>query len=140
MKPDQIDILSSTVLGDFEEIDDAQESRLASQRWSDIRKTDRLDRVHFDLTFFHAVTVAHFDVGTHPDSDTAGDFSSTNSIAQPPGKRHEESVHSAMIGVGVSAISTYRGLRFTLPGLLLTAERGDRIGARRAARGHITCN
>lgn len=97
MKPDQIDILALTVLRNLEQINEAQESRLARQGWGDIRKTDVLNRIHFDLTFFHAVPVAHYDVGAHPYSDTAGDFSSTNSLAKSLGKRHEMSVHSAVV-------------------------------------------
>ena len=120
VEPNEINILAFTVLRDLEQINDAHESRLARQCWGDIRKTDRLNRIHFDLTFFHTVSVAHYDVGTHPHSDTAGDFSSTNSIAKSLGKRHEMSVHSAIVGgVGASAISTYRRLRFTLSGVLV---------------------
>ena len=80
MEPNQIDIFTLTVLRNLEQIKEAQESRLAGQCWGDIRKTDRLNRIHFDLTFFHTVPVAHYDVGTHPYSDTARDFSATNSL------------------------------------------------------------
>src|ERR1035441_8878738 len=52
---DLIDVLAFTVLRHFEQIDDAQEARLARQLPSDIRQTDWLDRIHFDLTFFHPV-------------------------------------------------------------------------------------
>ena len=95
MKPDQIDILAFPVLGDLEQIDESQESRLARQGRGNIRKTDWLDRIHFDLTFFHTVPVAHFDVRTHPNSDTASDLSPTNSVAKSLGKHHEESLHPA---------------------------------------------
>lgn len=80
MEPNQIDILASTVLGDLEQINHAQKSRLARQCWSNIRETDRRDRIHFDLPFFHRVPGAHFDVETHPYSDTAGDFSPAYSL------------------------------------------------------------
>lgn len=36
MEPNQIDILASTVFGDLEHIDDAQETRLSRERWSDV--------------------------------------------------------------------------------------------------------
>jgi hypothetical protein len=82
------------VLRDLEQIDDAQESRLSCQRWSDIQKSDRLDRIHFDLAFVHTVSVADLDVESLPYSDTASDFSATNSIAEPLGEHHEKSLHS----------------------------------------------
>ena len=69
------------MLRNLEQIDDTKETRFASQLWSDIRKTDRLDRIHFDLAFFHPVAVAHLDVGTRPYADAASDFSATNSLA-----------------------------------------------------------
>ena len=92
MEPNQIDILAFTVLRDFEQIDDTQESRLSRQHWSDIRKTDRLDRIHHNLTFFQTVSVAHFDMGTRPNANTASDFSSTNALAESLGENHEESL------------------------------------------------
>ena len=81
MEPNQIDIFTFTVLRNLEQIDDTKETRFASQLWSDIRKTDWLDRIHFDRTFVHAVPGAHFDMRTHPYSDTASDLSPTNSLA-----------------------------------------------------------
>jgi hypothetical protein len=81
VEPNQIDIFAFTVLRNLEQIDDTKETRFASQLWSDIRKTDRLDRIHFDRTFVHAVPGAHFDMRTRPYSDTASDFSATNSLA-----------------------------------------------------------
>jgi hypothetical protein len=105
VEPNEIDILAFTVLRNFQQINDAQESGLARQRWSNIRKTDWLDRIHFDLTFFHSVAFAHFDVGTHPYSDTASDFSSTNSIAKSLGKRHEGSLHVSCVHKNQRALS-----------------------------------
>ena len=61
----------------------------------DIRKADRLDRIHLDLTFFHTVSLACRDVGARPNPNTAGDLAPTNSIAKSLGKRHETSVHAA---------------------------------------------
>ena len=66
MEPNQIDILTFTVLRNFEQIDETKETRFASQLRSDIRKTDRLDRIHVDRTFVHAVPGAHSDMGTRP--------------------------------------------------------------------------
>ena len=81
VEPNQIDIFTFAVLRNLEQIDDTKETRFASQLWSDIRKTDRLDQIHFDRTFVHAVAGAHFDVRARPYSDTASDFSATNSLA-----------------------------------------------------------
>jgi hypothetical protein len=100
VEPNEIDILAFTVLRNLEQINEAQEARLPRQRRSNIGKTDRLNRIHFDLALFHSVAVAHFYVGTRPYSDTASDFSSTNSIAKSLGKHHEESLHAAMVGGG----------------------------------------
>jgi hypothetical protein len=77
VKSNQIDILPWAVLRDFKQIDDTQKSRLPRLHRSDIRKTDPLDRIHHDLTFFHAVPVAHFDMRTLPYADAASDLSST---------------------------------------------------------------
>ena len=81
------------MLRDLEQIDDTQETRLARQLWSDIREADRLDRIYLDLTFFHTVPGTDFDVGTHPYSDTASDFSATDSLAKTLGEYHNESLH-----------------------------------------------
>jgi hypothetical protein len=81
VEPNQIDIFTFTVFRNLEQIDDTKETRFASQLRSDIRKTDWLDRIHFDRTFVHAVPGAHFDMRTRPYSDTASDFSATNSLA-----------------------------------------------------------
>ena len=92
MEPNQIDILAFTVLRDFKQIEDTQETRLSRQLWSDIRKTDWGDRIHLDLTLFHAVAGAHVDVGTRPYSDAARDVSAANSLAQALREDHEGSL------------------------------------------------
>ena len=89
MEPDQIDILAFAVLRDLEKVDHAFETRLSRQLWSDVRETDRQDRIHLDLTFFHAIADAFLDAGIHPYSDAAGNFSATNSLAQTLGEDHE---------------------------------------------------
>jgi len=88
MKPNQIDILASAVLCDLEQIDDAEESRRTRQLGRDVWKTDRFDGIHFDLTFFHSIAVADFDVGAGPDPHAAGDCAATNSVAQTFGENH----------------------------------------------------
>jgi len=89
MEPDQIDVLAFTVLGNLEQIDETQKARLSRQLWSDVRKTNGRDRVHFDRTFVHAISGAHLDMGARPDSNAASDFATTNSLAKSLGEYHE---------------------------------------------------
>jgi hypothetical protein len=95
MEPNQIDILAFTVLRDLEKIYDAQETGLSRQLWSDVQKTDRLNGIHFNLTFVHTVPGAHGDVGASPDSDAASDFSATNAIAKALAEDHDGILRSA---------------------------------------------
>ena len=88
MEPDQIDILAFAVLRDLEKVDHAFETRLSRQLWSDVRETDRQDRIHLDLTFFDSVAVTRLDARAHPDSDATGDLTATDSIAQALGEYH----------------------------------------------------
>lgn len=90
VEPDQIDVLALSVLRDLQEIDHTFESRLARQIWSDIRETDRQNRIHLDRTLFHAVAVADLDVRTHPYPDAARDLAATNALPQALGKDHLE--------------------------------------------------
>ena len=82
MKPNQIDVLALAVFRDFDKIDNTQKSRLARQLWTDIRKTDPLDRKYLDLASFHAVTVADSDAETLPCSFAASDLSAADSVAK----------------------------------------------------------
>ena len=88
MESDEIDVLAPTVLRDLEEVDHTLETRRARQLWSDIRETDRQDRIHLDLTLFHPVAVADLYVWTHPYADAASDFAAPNSVAQALGEDH----------------------------------------------------
>lgn len=80
MESDEINIVAFTMLGDLEQVDQPEESRLSCQLWSDLLKTDWLYRVHLDLAFFHSVTRTNSDVLTRPDSDAARDFSTSNPL------------------------------------------------------------
>jgi hypothetical protein len=88
MKPHQVDVSASTVVRDLEEIDHPKETRLSRQHWSNVRKTDGLDGVYFDLAFLHPIPPASLHMRTCPDADTASDFSTTNAIPQTLGERH----------------------------------------------------
>jgi hypothetical protein len=96
VEPNQINILPLTVLRDLEQIDETQETGFSRQLWSDVRKTNRLDGIHFDLAFVHPVPGSHFHVRANPDSDAAGDFSATNSIAKTLSEYHSESLRRAL--------------------------------------------
>jgi hypothetical protein len=96
MEPDEVNIFAPSVLRDLEQIHQAEETRFARQLRSDIRKTDGSDGIDFDLAFFHAVAVAHFDMGALPDADAAGDFSPADSLAKAFGEYHEESLYRSV--------------------------------------------
>jgi hypothetical protein len=88
MEPNQIYILAFPMLGDLQQINDAQESRFSRQHRSDLLKPDLFDRIHLNLAFFHPVPVAGFDMGALPDADAASDSSLPNAFAKPLGEGH----------------------------------------------------
>jgi len=88
MKSNEVDVATLTVLGDFQEIDDAEKARCAGKLRGDIGQTDGLDRFNFDLAFFHAVTLAGLDVRTGPDANAAGNFTAPHAIAETFGEDH----------------------------------------------------
>jgi hypothetical protein len=100
VKPDQIDVLAATVLCDLEEVDYTLETRLPRQLWSDIRETDRQDRIHLDLALLHPVAVTDLDVGARPDSDAARDFAATNALSQALREDHAKSLPRHRVGSG----------------------------------------
>ena len=91
MESDQIDVLALAVLRDLEKVDHTLKARRSRQLRSNIRETDRQDRIYLDLTLLHPVAVADLYVGTHPDADAASDFAVPNSGAQPLREDHLES-------------------------------------------------
>src|SRR5215471_7114687 len=92
MKLHQIDVTAAAVIGHFEEVDYAEESRGAGQRGSDVKKTDRFYGIHFDLTFLHFVTAAHFHMRAGPHADAARDVSPANAIPEALGEHHSQSL------------------------------------------------
>jgi len=90
MEPDQIDILARTVLCNLEKIDDAEETGLSRQLWSNIKQTDRFDGVHFDFPFFHSVPLTDTDMRAFPDSNAARNIPAPNSIPKTLRKEHKE--------------------------------------------------
>jgi hypothetical protein len=94
VESNQVNVLALSVLRDLQQIDDAQETRLSRQLWSNLKKANRLDGIYLDLTFLHAVAGAHLCVRTRPDSDAACDFATTYSLAKTLGEYHKESLQS----------------------------------------------
>ena len=93
MEPNQVDPFAFAVLRNLKQIDHTEETRLPRQLWSDVWKTDRVDRINFDFTFFHAIPGADPDMGTRPYADTASDLSAANSLAKTLREDHEKSLH-----------------------------------------------
>jgi hypothetical protein len=81
------------VFRDLQQVQNAKESRLARQFWSNVWKPDRVNRIDLNLAFLDTVPRVYSDAGTRPDSHTASDFSATYSLAKAFSKRHEESLH-----------------------------------------------
>jgi len=80
MEPDQIDILTFAMLRDFKQIQDTQETRLASQLGRDVRKTYRRNRIDLYFTFVHGVPATHFDVRMRPYADAARNIAAAYSF------------------------------------------------------------
>lgn len=78
------------MFGHFEQVENTQKTRCARQFRRDIRETDRLDRVHFNLAFVHPVTAAHFDVRLRPDAHGARNLSAPDSLTKAFRKKHAE--------------------------------------------------
>jgi hypothetical protein len=78
------------VLGDFEQVQHTEKTGFARELRSDVGKAVRLDRVDFNLAFFHAVARAHVDAWTHPDAVAAGDVTAADTVAKAFGEGHAE--------------------------------------------------
>jgi hypothetical protein len=92
VESNQIDVVAATVFRDFEEVVHIFETRTSRQVLSDVGQTDRLNRIHFDLTLIHAVAAANLDVGTCPYADTASDGASSHSLSESLGEDHAASL------------------------------------------------
>jgi hypothetical protein len=82
VKSNQIDVLSLAMLRDFQEVDHALKTRLARQFGSDVGECNRHNRIHLDVSLLHTVALADGNVWTHPDSDAAGDYALSDTVAQ----------------------------------------------------------
>jgi hypothetical protein len=95
VKPNQEDVLASAMPGDLEQINHTEETRLSCQGGRDIRKTDRLDGIHLDRTFFHTISAPTLIGQTLPDPEAAGDFSTVNRLAKTLGEHHGVNLYPA---------------------------------------------
>src|SRR5260370_41968299 len=87
VKPDQKNISAFAVISNLEKIDHPKETRLSRQLGSNIRKTDRLGGIYFDLAFLHPIPPAYLYMRTCPDADAAHNFSAAKPIPQTLGDR-----------------------------------------------------
>ena len=92
MEPHQVDILALPMLGDFQQIDDPQKSRLPRQLRSNFLEPDLLNGIDLNLAFLHPVAVPDNDVRALPYPDTARDLSLADAVAKSLRERHEESL------------------------------------------------
>src|SRR6266478_3004767 len=88
VEANQVDILAAAVFCDFEQVKDPEETGFAGQFRSDVRKSDWLDGVDFDRSFFHTVALADGDARRHPDADGAGDFAAADAFPEAFGEDH----------------------------------------------------
>ena len=88
MEADEVDVLAFAVLGDFEQIEDAEEAGGAGELGSDVWKADGFDGVDFDVAFFHLVTLADGDAWAKPEANAAGDAAGADAVAKALGEYH----------------------------------------------------
>src|SRR5258706_5961784 len=88
VEPHQVNLLASTVLRHLQQIQHAQKPRLPCQFRSNVRETDRLNRIDLDRPFSHRVSRANSHMRTHPEPHAARNFLSPNALAQPLREHH----------------------------------------------------
>jgi len=89
VEADEVDVASTAVLGDLEQIEDAGEAGFAGQLGRDVGEADGGDGVDLDVALAHFVAVAGDDVRAGPDADGAGDLAGDDSLAKAFGEDHE---------------------------------------------------
>lgn len=85
------------VLCHLEQIEHSSEPRLARQLRRDIGKSNRLNRVDFDLALLHAVAPARRHMGPSPYANAASYLSAPNAFADPLCEDHEPSLHTSCL-------------------------------------------
>jgi uncharacterized protein RhaS with RHS repeats len=100
------------VLRYFEQVKDAEKSRLPRQLWSDVRESDGVDGVHLDLALIQTVAASHCDARAYPESHAARDLSATDSFAKTLGEHHAESLDWAATAWGTLPPQPRRKFRY----------------------------
>jgi hypothetical protein len=80
------------MLRHLKQIQHPKKPRHSRQPWRYIRKPDRLNRIHLNLTLLHAIPPPHAHTRTHPDANGTGNLSPSNSLTKPLGKHHVENL------------------------------------------------
>jgi hypothetical protein len=80
MKPDQVDILAAAMFRNLEEVDQTLEAGFTRELRGDIRKTNGLNGIDFDLAFVHRIAAANPDAWTYPDANAARDVAAPHAI------------------------------------------------------------
>jgi hypothetical protein len=88
MEADEIHIFAWAMLGDLQQIDQAEKSRLACEGGRDFLKTDLFDGVYFDFPFLHAISLAGGDVRILPNPDAASNLAAPDAVAEAFGEGH----------------------------------------------------
>lgn len=93
MEADEVDAFAFAVPGDFQQIEDTEETRSPCELRGDVGQADGFDGIDFDFAFLHAVARAYADVRASPDAHAHRDFTTSNAVAQALGKDHGKSVY-----------------------------------------------
>ena len=81
MEANQVNVFAFTMLRDLEKVQHAEEPGSLCQSRSDVRKSDGLDGIDYDLAFIHRISATDFDMRMHPNPHTAGYFSAPDPFA-----------------------------------------------------------
>ena len=88
MKSNQEHFLAASVSCDVQQVLHAVEPRFTSEIPGDFAESDRLYRIHHDVTFVHRVTAALLDVSMRPEANAAPDSPAPDSVAKAFRERH----------------------------------------------------
>src|ERR1700688_2056025 len=83
VEADEVDLFAAAVFGDFEQVEDAEETGCARQLGSDVGEADGLDGIDFDFALLHGgVSSTDFDARSFPNSDAYRDVAATDAFAK----------------------------------------------------------
>lgn len=102
MEADEVDVLAFAVLGNLEQVENAEEAGGAREFGSDVGKADGLDGVDLNVAVFHWVAFADGDACALPEANGAGDSAAADAFAEAFGEDH-------------CAVSLHRGCEQPVP-------------------------